>query len=214
MRSANWLYEKELWDQGYQRVCGIDEVGRGAWAGPVVSAAVIFSPHPAFPEDLFDSKMIPASRREVLSHLILEQALSVSLGIVGLSEINRLGIGKAAQMSFRQAVKKLSVKADFHLIDAFYIKHLNKKLQLPIIKGDQISASIAAASIVAKVARDHLMRELHLEFPQYGFDKHKGYGTRTHQQRIREHGFSSVHRTSFDLGYLYPQPIGGDSARS
>lgn len=202
MKPANWLFEQSLWNQGFYHVCGLDEVGRGAWAGPVVSAAVVFPPKVKFPHDLFDSKLLLPKRREELSLVIKELASFIGIGVVGLGEINRRGIGVASQMSMRGAIKKLPVAPDYFLVDAFYIKYLPKLKQLPIVKGDQLSASIAAASIVAKVFRDQLMKELHIELPKYRFDLHKGYGTAQHQKLITKHGFSDLHRRSFDLDYL------------
>ncbi len=202
MKAANWLFEQSLWNQGYRYVCGVDEVGRGAWAGPVVSAAVVFPPKIKFPQSLFDSKLLLPQKREELSSIIQHLAAYIGIGVIGVSDINRRGIGVASQMSYLQAIKKLPQVPDYFLVDAFYVKYLPKLKQLPIVKGDQISASIAAASIVAKVFRDQIMRELHVSLPRYRFDLHKGYGTKQHQKLITKHGFSEIHRRSFNLDYL------------
>lgn len=199
---ADFSFEQELWNAGFQYIAGIDEVGRGSWAGPVVAAAVIWPAdyRPDFP--LADSKLLTVARRTELAEKIKKTALAYSIGEVGLPIINREGIGRAAQRSFRQAVRNLAVKPDFHIVDAFYVRYLPKKLQLPLVKGDQKSASVAAASILAKVYRDQLMAKLAATYPKYGFDRHKGYGTKDHQEAIRRYGLSDLHRTSFDLNWL------------
>jgi ribonuclease HII len=202
MKAASWQFEKKLWAQGRELVCGLDEVGRGAWAGPVVTAGVVFPQKIKFPQKLFDSKMLDHNKRVELAKVIREMASEVSIGLIPVRTINSRGVGVATQMAFRQALKKLKLTPDFLLIDAFYIKYLPKLKQLPIVRGDQLSCSIAAASIVAKVFRDELMVALHQEFPKYHFDRHKGYGTKLHQSMIRKHGFSEVHRKSFNLNYL------------
>lgn len=180
-------------------VAGADEVGRGCFAGPVVAGAVIFSPGVTLPEGLADSKLLKVRKRERLAREIKKVALSWSVAEIGVAKINKLGIGKATQMAFRKAVKSLDKKADFVLIDAFSIKHLNRKRQKAVRGGDKICASIAAASIIAKVYRDKLMKKLHRKYPQYGFSKNKGYGTKIHQQAIKKHGLSRLHRKSFNL---------------
>ena len=195
-------YELELWSSGYQYVVGIDEVGRGAWASPVVVGAVVFSPQTQVPDGVNDSKLLAPRVRENLSSQIKNTALSFSLGVVEVSFINRYGIGKATHAAMRQAIRNLNPKPDFHLIDAFYIKNLKKSNQKPIIKGDQKSCSIAAASIIAKVARDQMMVDLSTKFPEYYFDSHKGYGTKRHQEAIRKNGFCNIHRASFNLGWI------------
>lgn len=202
VKAADWKFENKLWSQGRELICGLDEVGRGAWAGPVVTSAVIFPKKVKFPQKLYDSKLVSPEKRVELARLIKELAICVSIGVVSVTTINSRGVGVATQMAFRKAVKKLEIEPDFLLIDAFYIKYLPKLKQLPIIKGDQLSSSIAAASIVAKVFRDQLMVNLHEQFPHYHFDRHKGYGTKLHQKMIKKHGFSEVHRKSFNLDYL------------
>lgn len=192
-------YELDLWHQGYKLVCGLDEVGRGSFAGPVVAGAVIFSPEAAAPEGIADSKMLNSSKREKLAEEIKKTAFSWSVAEIGVRFINKYGIVKATQMAFRKAICLLSVQADFVLIDAFYISHFNRRKQRAIIKGDQKCLSIAAASIIAKVHRDKLMKKLHEKYPQYGFAQHKGYGTKAHREAIGKYGLSRLHRRSFHL---------------
>lgn len=196
---ANFSVEQILWSQGLQMICGIDEVGRGCFAGPVVAGAVIFPQGSKLIEGIADSKLLTPKKREELSKRIKDTALAWSVGEISVPDINKQGIGEATQMAFTKAVENLSKMADYFLIDAFYVKTLDKLKQKPIPGGDRISASIAAASIVAKVYRDDLMQKLHLEFPDYGFDKHKGYGTNFHREMIKKFGLSDLHRKSFKL---------------
>ena len=191
--------EKKLWNSGYSLVCGIDEVGRGCFAGPVCVGAVIFPKDFILIEGLADSKLVKPRQRERLAKQIKECAISWSVAEIGVSTINKLGIGKATQMAFRKAVRGLDKKADFVLIDAFYIKHLNRKRQKAVKDGDTICASISAASIIAKVHRDKIMKKIAQKYPQYGFAKHKGYGTKSHQANIKKYGLSRIHRKSFNL---------------
>lgn len=204
---ADLEIENKLWSAGYQYIAGLDEVGRGSWAGPVVAAAVILPQNWLLPSKLADSKLLKPRERERLSEIIKSQAVSFAVAEIDLSFINREGIGKATQRAFRLALRRLAVQPEYHLIDAFYIKNLPKRNQLPIIKGDQKSASIAAASIVAKVHRDRLMRKLSRQFPAYRWARNKGYGTKYHQSAIRSFGFTPLHRTSFDLSFLLPNSI-------
>lgn len=201
-KPATFQLENYFWDKGFNHVAGADEVGRGAWAGPVVAAAVIFPRRVVFPESLYDSKKLTPKARESLSKLIFRKALAVGIGLSRVSTINKKGIGPSTHNAFRSAIKKLSPTPDQILVDAFYIKRLNQKIQKPIIRGDEIIASISAASIVAKVYRDNLMKKISKRFPEYGLEKNKGYGTAYHQSAIRVHNFSSIHRTSFNLSYL------------
>lgn len=192
--------EKKLWKAGYSYVCGLDEVGRGSFAGPVCVGAVIFPKNCFLIDGIADSKLLKPTERKRLDKLIKEYAVAWSVSEVGVPIINKVGIGKAAQMAFRKAIKSLEKRPEFVLIDAFYIKYFNRKNQRPIKDGDQICTSISAASIIAKVYRDKLMKKLHKKYPQYGFGKHKGYGTKRHQEAIRRYGLSRVHRKSFNLG--------------
>lgn len=190
--------EQKLWKAGYYYIAGLDEVGRGAFAGPVVAAAVVL-PRDFQLDGIADSKLLKPRQREQQEERIKNQALYYSISEISVAKINRFGIGKATQMAFRKALRLLEVKADFVLIDAFYIKHLNRKRQKAVKDGDKICASISAASILAKVYRDKLMKKLHKKYPKYGFARHKGYGTKRHQEAIKKYGLSRIHRKSFDL---------------
>jgi len=196
---ANFSIEQSLWSQGINLICGIDEVGRGCFAGPVVAGAVIFPQGSQLIQGIADSKLLNPKKRGELAEKIKDRALAWAVGEISVPDINRFGIGEATQMAFSKAVENLQKAADYFLIDAFYIKTLDKLKQRPIPGGDRISASIAAASIIAKVYRDGLMEKLHLDFPNYGFDRHKGYGTNFHRQMIKKFGLSNLHRKSFKL---------------
>lgn len=191
--------EEYLWKQGYSMVCGIDEVGRGSFAGPVCVGAVVFPKDCLIIDGVMDSKQLKPKQREQLAERIKGEALSWVVAEVSVSIINKIGIGKASQMAFRKAVKLLEKRPDFVLIDAFYIKHFNRGNQKAIVDGDKICFSISAASIIAKVYRDKLMKKLSNKYPKYGFSKHKGYGTKFHQEAIKKYGLSKLHRTSFNL---------------
>ncbi len=192
-------FEKELWSQGYSHRAGIDEVGRGSWAGPVVAAAVVFPQNVKVPEGLCDSKLLAPKRREELDAQIKEVAVSFAVGEASSLIIEKKGVAIANQMAMRKALRALDPEPDFSLIDYFTLDYIKKSRQRAVKKGDLYCVSIAAASIVAKVYRDNLMRELdnRQEFEVYQFGKHKGYGTKLHQQLICEHGISSIHRVSF-----------------
>ncbi len=199
MITASFLHERLLWEKGFQFICGIDEVGRGCFAGPVVAGAVVFPANIKLPFEVADSKLLTAKTRDRLSEGIKKIALAWSVGEISCEAINKFGIVQATQMAYRKAIKLLTLVPDFLLIDAFYVKNEPKETQLPIIKGDQISASIASASIIAKVYRDNLMVNLASRFPNYGFERNKGYGTLDHRQAIKQNGLSKMHRISFDL---------------
>ncbi len=192
-------YEKSYWRSGFELVAGIDEVGRGSWAGPVVAAAVVLHPKFNLP-GLNDSKKLNATTREKFAEIIQKEALFFGIAQIEVGVINRQGIGKASFMAMRSAVKKLKERPHFILVDAFYVPYLiDKKLQIGIVRGDQLSISIAAASVVAKVYRDKLMEKLSKSYPKYGFERHKGYGTADHQSAIKKFGFTPIHRTSFNI---------------
>jgi len=191
--------ENYLWNQDIQHIAGVDEVGRGCFAGPVVAAAVILSKDFSAAGEVNDSKLLLAKKRKKLSEIIKEEALAFSIAEVSVEVINAVGVGKAAQQAFRQAIKTLSIKPQFILMDAFYIQHIARKKQKPIIHGDAKSVSIAAASIIAKVYRDELMQKLHEQYKVYDFFTNKGYGTKKHQAAIKTHGLCDLHRTSFNL---------------
>lgn len=191
--------EQKLWEAGFQSVCGVDEVGRGCFAGPVVAAAVVFPSDIKLSIKITDSKLLKKEKREELDKIIRELAVGFAIAQVGVEVINEIGIGRATQRAFKNCVEQLTVEADYILIDAFYIEGTPRSKQKAIIKGDQISVSIAAASIIAKVYRDQLMEKLDGEYPEYGFAKHKGYGTKEHREAIGKFGLSEMHRTSFNL---------------
>lgn len=189
------IEEKKLWEQGYLLVAGIDEAGRGPLAGPVMAAACILPAQFDLP-GLNDSKQLTESKREKLYDAIQKQALSFAVGSAEPAEIDALNILEATKLAMKRAVEGLKVRPHFLLIDALEVKGLNIP-QKGIIGGDALSASIAAASILAKVTRDHWMTELHQLYPAYGFNRNKGYGTKEHLQALRDYGPSPLHRRSF-----------------
>ncbi len=187
--------ENELYMQGFLNVAGVDEAGRGPLAGPVCAAAVILPPD-AVIEGINDSKKLSAKKRDMLFDVIKEVALSYSVEFVYPDVIDSINIKKATSLAMHNAVKNLETAADFVIIDG----NDNIPYDIPyryVIKGDAKSQSIAAASILAKVSRDRLMEKLDEEYPQYGFAKHKGYGTKAHIEAIQKYGVSEVHRKSF-----------------
>ena len=190
-----WFVEKKATEKGFKTVAGIDEAGRGPLAGPVVSAAVILPPNFSI-VDVTDSKKLSAKKRALLYDGIYEQAISVGIGIVDAVEIDRINILQASLLAMSMATLNLTPQPDCLLIDGpFRISsHLSQK---PIAKGDTLSVSIAAASIVAKVTRDRLMEKYHEYYPQFEFYKHKGYPTRAHKEAIREFGYCPIHRKTF-----------------
>lgn len=200
----SFQYEKEQWDNNLKFVAGIDEVGRGCFAGPVVAGSVVFPPHYIFNNPLLkqinDSKKLSIKKRIELSELIYQEALSVSISVISVEVINEKGIGQATQDAFTDAILGLNVTPQFILSDAFCLRDFSKEIQMPVIKGDCHSYSIAAASIVAKVYRDNLMLELDKEFPSYDFKTNMGYGTKAHRDALKIQGLSLHHRTSFSLG--------------
>jgi ribonuclease HII len=187
--------EKELLRKGFYSIAGIDEAGRGPLAGPVVAAAVLM-PYDYRNAEINDSKQLTPLLREKLFIEIKNAALSYAVGIVSPKEIDEIGILNATKLAMRQAVQKLDPVPDFILIDAVSI-NLDGIPQKAIIRGDETVFSIAAASIVAKVTRDHLMMKYHQKFPGYGFDQNMGYGTEIHLKAILEHGPSPIHRMTF-----------------
>lgn len=199
MQTAPSTYETAIWNNDLTNIAGIDEVGRGAWAGSLVVGAVVFPPHFSTDLPINDSKLIPKKLREELAVAIKDLALAYSIVEVDLQIINQHGIGHAAQYGFSQAISQLPIQPDHVLVDAFTIRDFPLEKQTPIIKGDQLSISIAAASIIAKVHRDELMQKLAIAEPRYGFGKHVGYGTPQHRDAIKQHGLSKYHRSSYDL---------------
>ena len=200
--------EQILWDSGFDFVIGIDEVGRGAFAGPIVAAGVVFSPKTDINIlcDVNDSKLVKPLIRKRCAKLIKEYAIFWTVEQVDIAFINKHGIGKANSAAFRKVLNRIisyieSSSKYYVLIDGFHKKYLpgGTKKQKGIIKGDQKSLSIAAASILAKVHRDNLMKKVAKDFPVYKFARNKGYGTKEHQQALKYFGVSKVHRKSFDL---------------
>jgi len=191
------VYERSLWEKGVQFIAGIDEAGRGPLAGPVVAAAVIFHPDTNIP-GINDSKKLTANRRQQLLEIIQQEAVEVTTGIVHEKEIDRINILQATFKAMRKAVGSLSHRPGHLLIDG---RPLPEKFypQTPIVQGDKKCYSVAAASIVAKVTRDRMMIEYDEMFPQYGFARHKGYGTKAHYEALRTHGPCEIHRKSFRL---------------
>lgn len=196
------IYEEKALASGAQLIAGIDEAGRGPLAGPVVAAAVILNGFLDIP-GLDDSKLLTERNRNKLFCTILAKAKSVGIGVIEPEEIDRINILQATRLAMKTAVEKLNNQPDYLLIDGPIKLDINYNQQ-PLIKGDRQSLSIAAASIVAKVTRDRIMVELDKEFPNYGFGKNKGYGTREHQKAIQDYGPCRVHRMSFRL---LPDPV-------
>ncbi len=190
-----WKYENEARNNGFSIIAGVDEAGRGPLAGPVVSAAVILPSNFNAP-GLTDSKKLTAASRAFYYDQIYTDADTVGIGIVDSGEIDRINILQASLLSMFFAVTNLKPTPDFLLIDGKF-KIMGDCLQKTIIKGDTLSISIAAASVIAKVTRDRLMEKYHLEYPDYGFRNHKGYPTKAHREAIRNFGCCPIHRRSF-----------------
>ncbi len=190
-----WELENRLYDQGYQAICGVDEAGAGPLAGPVYAAAVILPRGLTLPY-LNDSKKVTPRRREILFDQIREQAIAYAIAWADEKEIDEINILNARMLAMDRAIKMLDPAADFALIDG----NRNQGIELQnemVVHGDARSASIAAASILAKVSRDRFMVELAEQYPQYAFEKHKGYPTKLHYERLRQYGPSPVHRKTF-----------------
>lgn len=194
MRQPTWEMEEKYTVCGYKLVAGVDEAGRGAWAGPIVAGAVIFDKHDLI--GLRDSKLLSPVQREKMYEKIITNALAWSTGIVTRDEIDAIGIGPANKLAMERAVAGLKPAPDIVLIDAFKID-CGCPIE-SIIKGDQKVCTIAAASIIAKVTRDRMLIAAHTKYPAYSFDQHKGYGTASHRQAIEKFGASAFHRMSFE----------------
>lgn len=190
-----YKHEKIAAEQGRQCICGVDEAGRGPLAGPVYAAAVIL-PLGCEIEGLNDSKKLSEKKRELLFETICEKAVSFGIGLADEREIDEINILQATFMAMKRAVEALSVRPDWVMVDGNRMPLLSVPGET-IIKGDGCSASIAAASILAKVSRDRVLRELDNQYPMYGFAKHKGYGTKVHYEAIQTYGILPVHRMSF-----------------
>ena len=191
----DYSIEQELHAQGFTCVCGVDEAGRGPLCGPVFAAACIL-PDGLYIEGLNDSKKLTEKKREKLFDIIKKEAVAYSIASADVEEINEMNILEADLLAMRRAIDGLGVKADFAIIDG----NIARDFQIPAragVKGDSKSMSIAAASVLAKVARDRLCLELDREFPQYGIAKHKGYGTKEHKEALRKYGPSPIHRKKF-----------------
>jgi ribonuclease HII len=199
----DYKYELKAQASGVKLVAGIDEAGRGPLAGPVVAAAVILGPNSAI-QGLNDSKLLTPNQREKLFTEINAEALAINFSIVTAETIDRINILQATKLAMTQAVLGLEPQPELLLIDG----PINLQIeipQIPIIKGDQLSLSIAAASVIAKVTRDRIMEELHSRFPQYRFDRNKGYGTKEHVSAIRKHGPCVEHRKYFGVVKMFCQ---------
>ena len=190
-----WEIEDGFYAQGYSVICGVDEAGRGPLAGPVCAAAVILPPHLEIP-GLTDSKKLTDKKRRELYPVIKEQAIAWGIGFASEQEIDEINILQATFLAMQRAIDQLEGKADLALIDG----NREKDFGLPVktvVKGDSLSANIAAASVLAKVTRDDIMVEMAEKYPEYGFEIHKGYGTKAHYAALTEHGPSPIHRMTF-----------------
>lgn len=190
-----WEIEQSWMEKGYESICGVDEAGRGPLAGPVCAAAVILPPNLELP-GLDDSKKLSDKRRRELFPLIKEKAIAYGIAFADHDEIDEINILQATYLAMQRALDQLSVKPQLALIDGNRAKDFGVPVQT-VIHGDSLSASIAAASILAKVTRDNYMLEMAEEYPQYGFDVHKGYGTKAHYAALTEYGACPIHRQSF-----------------
>lgn len=197
--------ERELWMDGVTHVAGIDEVGRGAWAGPVVAAAVLLPPERQnlthILSGVCDSKRISARRREFLFPIITGVALAIGVGRASPTEVDHNGLVPATRMAMVRAIESLAIPPQHLLIDAVDLSSIVKLPQQAMFFGDSISLSVAAASIIAKVTRDRIMRRLHKQYPNYGFARHKGYGTAAHRVALEKHRPTPIHRKSFKPVY-------------
>lgn len=190
-----WEIEDENYAEGFRVICGVDEAGRGPLAGPVCAAAVILPPHTRIP-GLNDSKKLSDKKRRELFPVICEQALAYGIGMATEQEIDEINILQATFLAMQRAMDGLQVRPDLALIDG----NRQKDFGLPVktvVKGDSLSANIAAASVLAKVTRDDLMIRQATEFPEYGFEIHKGYGTKAHYAALEQYGPSPIHRMTF-----------------
>jgi len=192
-------FELNLWNAGFIRIAGLDEAGRGAWAGPVAAAAVILPANPSLTvtlDHVRDSKLMTPTARETWAPRIKESALGWGIGFASADEIDTLGILPATKLAAARALEKMF--PDYLLTDYLVFREIDLP-QTALVKGDQRSLSVAAASVLAKTARDGLMREMEVEYPGYGFFRHKGYGTRFHQAALKKLGRCEIHRKSFSI---------------
>lgn len=191
----NLFYERSIWGEGSNFIAGIDEVGRGPLAGPVVACAVIL-PKEFYSEDIDDSKKLSPAKREDLFHIIKREAVSIGLGYVKEDVIDRINIRQASFLAMKKAVARLKIHPDYLLVDGEEIPQIGIP-QIAIVKGDSLSFTISSASIIAKVTRDRLMDKYHGLWPEYNFHKHKGYGTSEHLSLLRKYGPCPIHRMSY-----------------
>lgn len=194
------IYEKVLLNKNFKFIAGIDEVGRGPLAGPVYTAAVILNPEVDI-LGIRDSKKLSEKQREQLAKEIKEKCLCYSIGIATVEEIDELNILNATKLAMKRAIEKLEITPEYILIDALKLEEVSIP-QISIIKGDDLSVSIGAASIVAKVERDEFMARTSCDYPQYNFSKNKGYGTADHIEAIKKHGACIIHRSSFIKNFV------------
>ena len=197
------IYERQAHQDGYDYIAGIDEAGRGPLAGPVVAAAVIL-PAGYYHPEINDSKQLSAKKRDKLYEIIRADALAVGLGVIETQIIDTINILQATLLAMREAIQDLEKRPDYLLVDG------NKPIlidipQKTIVRGDALSLTVAAASIVAKVSRDRIMEIYHRQFPQYNFVKNKGYGTEEHRAAIKRYGTCKIHRKSFHTKESYPE---------
>lgn len=190
-----WEIEDSLYAEGYEMICGVDEAGRGPLAGPVCAAAVILPKGLELP-GLNDSKKLSDKKRRELFPIIKEQAIAYGIGLASHEEIDGVNILQATYLAMERAIAQLDGKADFALIDGNRAKDFGIPLRT-VVKGDSLSASIAAASVLAKVTRDDIMLEMAEKYPEYGFEVHKGYGTKAHYEALRAYGHCPIHRMTF-----------------
>lgn len=194
-------FEKKLYEDGVKYIAGIDEAGRGPLAGPVVIGCVIMTPE-SFIEHVNDSKKVSETKREMLYDKITNEAVSWSTGIVDEKQIDKLNILNATKKALTMAIDKLEIKPDIILVDAIDKIDTKGIKYISVIKGDTKIYSISAASIIAKVTRDRIMKEYDEVYPEYGFAGHKGYGTAKHIQAIKQHGICPLHRKTFTKNFL------------
>lgn len=191
-------HEKEIWASGITRIAGLDEAGRGPLAGPVIAAAVIF-PDEIFIAGVNDSKLLSAAQRESLHDRIMKEAADIGIGSASPEEIDRLNILRASFLAMRRALENMILLPQCLLVDGNQTIPNYPIPQRAIVKGDRYSFSIAAASIIAKVTRDRIMQDYHQQYPQYHFDRHKGYPSVFHREAIKTYGYCNIHRLSFKV---------------
>lgn len=190
-----YKYEEELYDNDYHVICGVDEAGRGPLAGPVVVASCILPPFLRIP-GINDSKQLSEKKREELYKIIIKEAVAYKIVFVSVEDVDNLNILNATKKGMLEAINTLDVKPDHVLIDAVTLPEL-EMTHTSLIHGDALSASIAAASILAKVTRDHYMEKMDIKYPNYGFKKNKGYGTKAHMDALEKYGPCKIHRKTF-----------------